>query len=473
MLFNSTDFVIFLAVVLPLYYALAYRWQNVLLLAASYLFYGWWDWRFCSLLALSTVIDFTAALLIDRSIGEAQRRRWLVWALCLNLGFLGVFKYYGFFVDSFAETVQWLGVRVPLPMLHIVLPVGISFYTFQSIGYTIDVYRRHTQPTTDFIAYALYVSYFPHLVAGPIQRSRHLLPQLQSPRQVDGERIASGCQLMVMGYFKKVCIADAVAPFVDQAFAYPSIVNSPQLLLALYLFAIQIYGDFSGYTDIARGVSRLLGIELTLNFRQPYLSANITEFWRRWHIALSSFLRDYLYIPLGGNRTGPVMTYRNLMITMLLGGLWHGASWTFVVWGGLHGLFLAAHRMMTGDRRVEARPPRDLRSWGIYTVKVVLTFHLVCLAWIFFRAKDLGGAWVYLVGLVSNWRPCPMDLVMFAAFYLCLTLAVDLLCWVHDRELPVLPTWPAWQRGLVYATMVLLISFVGESHARPFIYFQF
>lgn len=474
MLFNSTQFIIFLAVVLPLYYALAQRWQNRMLLVASYVFYASWDWRFLSLLIISTLADFSCALLIHRTADPARRRQWLLVTLCLNLGFLGFFKYFGFFADSFAELLALFGLHASMPTLRIVLPVGISFYTFQSISYTIDVYYRRAEPTTDLLAFALYVSYFPHLVAGPIQRATHLLPQIQSARRVDERRIATACQLMLMGYFKKVFIADGVAPYVDQAFTNPLALGSPQLWLSLYLFAIQIYGDFAGYTDIARGVSRLLGIELTLNFKQPYLSANITEFWRRWHIALSSFLRDYLYIPLGGNRQGTAKTYRNLMLTMLLGGLWHGASWNFVAWGGLHGLYLSAHRMITDRKRPPgAASPQGLRASLTYVVNALLTFHLVCLAWIFFRAKDFENAWAYLRGLFANWQPCPAPLVVCAAFYLTMTLLIDVPCWRYDQELPFLRSWPAWRRGLVYATMLVLISFVGELNARPFIYFQF
>ncbi len=474
MLFNSTQFIIFLAIVLPVYYVLAQRWQNRMLLVASYVFYASWDWRFLSLLIISTLTDFTCALLIHRTANAARRKRWLLVTLCLNLGFLGFFKYFGFFADSLAELMALFGLHASVPTLRIVLPVGISFYTFQSISYTIDVYYRRTEPTTDLLAFALYVSYFPHLVAGPIQRASHLLPQIQSQRRVDERRIATACQLMLMGYFKKVFIADGVAPYVDQAFAHPLALGSLQLLLSLYLFAIQIYGDFAGYTDIARGVSRLLGIELTLNFKQPYLSSNITEFWRRWHIALSSFLRDYLYIPLGGNRHGTAKTYRNLMLTMLLGGLWHGASWNFVAWGGLHGLYLSAHRMLSDRRRsTGVRSLRGLRASLVYILSAVLTFHLVCLAWIFFRAKDFENAWEYLRGLFGNWQPCPVAFVVCAGCYLLMTLLIDLPCWRYDQELPVLHSWPAWRRGLVYATMLVLISFVGELNARPFIYFQF
>ena len=466
MLFNSFEFVVFLALVLPLYYALAWRWQNRMLVVASYAFYASWNWHFVSLLAISTIVDFWCARFIDRSSDPATRRRWLLVTLCLNLGFLGIFKYFGFFVDSFAELMKVFGVTASLPVLEVVLPVGISFYTFQSISYSIDVYYRRTRPTTDFLAFALYVSYFPHLVAGPIQRSTHLLPQLQAPRRVDRLKVATATQLILMGYFKKVFIADGVAPWVDHAFAQPQALGAPELWMSLYLFAIQIYGDFAGYTDIARGVSRLLGVELTLNFRQPYLASDITDFWRRWHIALSSFLRDYLYIPLGGTRRGTLLTYRNLMLTMLLGGLWHGASWTFVVWGGLHGLYLAMHRLMTRERTASRVGPG-------HALKILATFHLVCVAWVFFRADSLEVAWAYLSGLVVNWHTAPSPLAVTLAFYGLLTLLVDLPCWWNDRETPVDESWPAWSRGLAYATMIVLISFIGEPNARPFIYFQF
>lgn len=474
MLFNSFPFIIFLSVVLPLYYALTQRWQNRMLLCASYFFYASWDWHFVPLIAISTVVDFWCALFIHRSTDATTRRRWLLLTLLLNLGFLGFFKYYGFFVDSFVDLLHVLGIQMSRSVLQVVLPVGISFYTFQSISYSIDVYYRRTEPTRDFFAFALYVSYFPHLVAGPIQRSTHLLPQLQAPRIVDRARIATASQLILMGYFKKVFIADGVAPYVDHAFAQPQVLGAPELWLCLYLFAIQIYGDFAGYTDIARGVSRLLGIELTLNFKQPYLSTNITDFWRRWHMALSSFLRDYLYVPLGGNRHGTLHTYRNLMITMLLGGLWHGASWTFVAWGGLHGIYLAVHRMIAGATSVRSHGVRTgPRKWIVDSLKVIATFHLVCIAWIFFRAKDFDEAWTYLLGLGMNWRPCSPTLAATAGIYLLLTLVVDLACWHRDQETPVAETWPAWSRGLAYATMIVLVSFIGELNARPFIYFQF
>jgi D-alanyl-lipoteichoic acid acyltransferase DltB (MBOAT superfamily) len=406
---------------------------------------------------------------------RSPKRRYLLISLALNLGTLGFFKYFGFFVESLTDLLSPIGLAPTTPLLHVVLPVGISFYTFQTLAYTIDVYRGREQATDDFTSFALYVSYFPQLVAGPIERSTQLLPQIRQPRRVDGGQIATGCELMLLGYLKKVAIADAVAPAVDAAFAAPGAVSSPVLWVSVYLFAIQIYCDFSGYTDIARGLSRVFGIELMLNFRQPYLSRNISEFWRRWHISLSSWLRDYLYVPLGGNQVGRLTTYRNLMVTMLLGGLWHGAAWTFVIWGGLHGLYLAVHRAWIGaGRRGQHPPPVGTSQWLTYMVEVGVTFHLVCLAWVFFRADSLTDALAYLSGIVGNGADgSVLGRVLALGFYGGLVLLLDFGSWRHDRELPLSPQTPPGVRGLAYATAFILISFLGESQGAPFIYFQF
>jgi len=469
MLFNSFDFVVFLALVLVLYRFLGHRSQNRMLLVASYVFYGWWDWRFLSLIALSTVIDFFCAQAIARAPDGFRKKRFLLLSLCSNLGMLGFFKYCDFFVASAAGLLEAFGFAASLPTLNIILPVGISFYTFQTMGYTIDVYRGVQKPATRFDTFALYVAYFPQLVAGPIERSRSLLPQIEHPRTVGASDWAVGVQLMIFGFFMKMCVADGVAPAVDRAFNHPGALAAPEVLLAVYLFAIQIYGDFAGYTHIARGVSRLLGIRLSVNFRQPYLSASITEFWRRWHISLSSWLRDYLYIPLGGNRFGARRTYRNLGITMLLGGLWHGASWNFVIWGGLHGVFLALHRMWNS-----ARQDGPARSGGVpRIVRVVVTFHLVCLLWIFFRAQDLAVSGAVLGALLGPWQAPPLLSALSAAAFLVVVLLLDLAARDHAESLPVRASWAPWQRGLLYASLIAGISFIGETNVRPFIYFQF
>jgi len=475
LLFNSLEFFLFLVPVLCLYYALPHRAQNRMLLVASYVFYGWWDWRFLSLLALSSVIDFFCARAMDRSDDPQRRRRLLTLSLVTNLGILGFFKYFDFFAASAVELVEQLGFEASLPLLNLILPVGISFYTFQSLAYTIDVYRGQTRPARHFLDFALYVAFFPQLVAGPIERSRQLLPQLEQPRRVNSLMFAEAGQLLLLGYFKKVCIADGVAPYVERAFADPAALSAPELWLSLYLFAIQIYADFSGYTDIARGVALLLGIRLMVNFRQPYLSISITEFWQRWHISLSSWLRDYVYIPLGGNRRGRWQTYRNLMATMLLGGLWHGASWQFVIWGGLHGLALATHRAITGRSVASAAPEPHGSPWRV-ALKVLLTFHVVCLLWVFFRAESAAVAWSYLVGLVqfSTDRALPAtEFVLAVIGYFVLVGLVDWPCWRRDAELPISETWPVWARSLAVAMLVVAISLIGESSVRPFVYFQF
>jgi len=472
-LFNSFTFPIFLAAVLVLYFVLAHRWQNRMLLLASYLFYGTWDPRFLSLLLLSTCVDYACA----RKMGKGQgKRKMLLWvSMVTNLGILGFFKYCNFFVESAADLLAVFGLETSPPVLQVLLPVGISFYTFQSMAYTIDVFRGRQEAHRDFVGFALYVSYFPQLVAGPIERSQRLLTQISKPRVVTWENVGSGVQLIVMGYLKKVAIADSVAPYVNGAFDDPSGHSGAFLLLSVYLFAIQIYGDFSGYSDIARGVSRILGIDLVINFKQPYLSRNITEFWRRWHISLSSWLRDYLYIPLGGNRAGDWKTYRNLMVTMLLGGLWHGASWNFVIWGGLHGLYLAGHKFLRRGQKVGMeKRPSGWGEWGRFLVGVLCTFHLVCLAWIFFRAETLAGAWDFLTGIFTN--GFVFDFAFRAPvvfFYLALVLLVDLGCWWRGRETPVTSSCRPGFRGLVYGAMLFIILFIGEPNGEPFIYFQF
>jgi alginate O-acetyltransferase complex protein AlgI len=473
MLFNSWTFAGFVAVVLPLYYALRWRRQNAMLLVASYVFYGWWDWRFLILLMLSTTFDFFVARRMNQTNDPRTRKLLMVASVGLNLSYLGFFKYFNFFSDSLRHALRFFGVtHLDYFTVEVLLPVGISFYTFQSISYIVDVYRNSREHTDDFVAFALYLAYFPHLVAGPIQRSTQLLPQLLGPRTVVPRMIYSGVVLMLIGFFKKIAIADAVGPTVDAVFAHPDWPNDNQRLLeGLYLFAIQIYCDFSGYTDIARGISRLLGIELRVNFRQPYLSANITEFWRRWHISLSDWLRDYVYISLGGNRLGRWKTYRNLMLTMLLGGLWHGAGWNFIIWGALHGAYLSVHRVWSGGRRVEPGLPTTATGWAARLASTFLTFHLVCLGWIFFRARDLTSAWAYLRGLFgpSSGR---IALVLLGTSAL-LLLLIDVPSWYRDDEQPFSPRWPAALRGVSYGLILSICVWMGSDEAAAFIYFQF
>ncbi len=480
MLFNSWAFAGFLAIVLPLYYLLPLRGQNILLLFASYVFYGAWDWRFLGLLALSTLVDFSIGRAMDLSRTERRRRALVVFSVVVNLSILGFFKYWNFFIESAADLLTSAGMEAHLPTLRIILPVGISFYTFQTLGYTIDVYRRDTSACRNLLNYALYVSYFPQLVAGPIERVTRLLPQLERRRTVTPQMIHSGAQLILWGFVKKIAIADSVAVHANRIFDQPAGAHGVELWLGLYCFALQIYADFSGYTDIARGVSRLFGVELMLNFRQPYLSRNITEFWRRWHISLSTWLRDYLYVPLGGNRRGAARQYVNLMLTMLIGGLWHGAAWSFVVWGGLHGLYLAVHRFVTRGRKIGVeQPPRTAAAWTHYALSVFVTFHLVCFAWVWFRAGDTASAINYTRGLFHlggdpEWAALLNSGVVHAlAFYGLLSLLIDFPCWLRDRETPFIGAHPWILRGLGYAGALFILAFVREGTSDAFIYFQF
>ena len=330
MVFTSWSFPPFLIAVLLLYYRLGRLGQNAMLLIASYAFYARWDWRFLSLLVISTTVDWNLANLIRREPTRARAKRWVAASVAVNLCFLGFFKYFNFFVDSASALLTSVGLPAFARHMHVILPVGISFYTFQSISYIVDVYRGEVEPARDPIDFALFVAFFPHMVAGPIMHSRDLLPQMQGARHTTGRQVAEGLWLMLWGFFKKLVVGDNLAPLVDAVYGAPT-ASAGSVLLGTYAFAYQIYCDFSGYTDIARGTAKLMGFELMLNFNLPYLSVNPSDFWRRWHISLSTWLRDYLYIPLGGNRHGALSTYRNLVLTMLLGGLWHGAAWNFAL----------------------------------------------------------------------------------------------------------------------------------------------
>lgn len=472
MAFNSWEFLVFLPLVVLVYYTLCHRGQNLLLLLASYFFYGWWDYRFCGLLALSTVVDYLVARSMVRA--EGVRRKQLLWiSLATNLGILGFFKYCNFFVDSAANVLDAMGMQANLPVLQVILPVGISFYTFQTLSYSIDVYRGRLEPAKNPIDFALYVSFFPQLVAGPIERATHLLPQFQCKRTVSWDQLSSGCQLIFLGFARKLLIADVVAGPVNEIFADPGSQSSTTLIIGLYLFSIQIYCDFAGYSDIARGCARILGINLIRNFEHPYFSRSITEFWRRWHISLSGWLRDYLYIPLGGNRKGALMTYRNLMLTMLLGGLWHGANWTFVVWGAVHGFYLSVHRFLLGDRRVDPElRSRSVAGWVRDIGLMFVTFNLVALTWVLFRTENLEAAWSYLTGIVFfhgglasfGWPVLAMAGVIL--------LMIDVPQYLSKRHTVFLRWWWPIRTG-VYVGFALLFCLVRSDGEQTFIYFQF
>ena len=473
MIFNSWEYFVFLPLVLILYYVFNRRAQNIWLLVASYFFFFFWDWRVCSLLLISTLVDFVCGLSMGRH--PSHKRAWLIVSMVTNLGILGFFKYFNFFVDTAGMALAALGLEPNLPALRIILPVGISFYTFQTMSYTIDVYRGQLVPTRSFLDFALYVAYFPQLVAGPIERATHLLKQFASPRVVTRPMVETGCFLILLGLFRKVVIADGVAPMVNAVFANAPTSNGMELCMGTVLFAFQIYCDFAGYSDMARGTSRLLGIELMVNFNQPYFSRNITEFWRRWHISLSTWLRDYLYIPLGGNQHGTVATYRNLFLTMLLGGLWHGARWNFVVWGGLHGLYLAVHKLWMV--RHPTRDGSDLkRRFGLGDMAgMLITFFIVNLAWIFFRSTTLADALGVLQGIASfrgGLDRQSLALGVKLMFYGGLVVAIDLPCYLHHRHEQMLE-WCWLMRALVYSFLLFLLILLRPLDDMPFIYFQF
>lgn len=477
MLFNSIIFFIFLFTVLPIFYLLKTKtWKNTFLLFASYFFYGYWDWRFCFLLAISTIIDYFIGKKLYSVEKKSFRKILLIASLAANLGILGFFKYFNFFVDSFDVLISNFGYKLDFLHLNIILPVGISFYTFQTLSYTIDIYRRKIQPTSNFIDFALFVSFFPQLVAGPIERASNLLPQLNKVLKPSSDQIKKGIVLIVYGLFKKVLIGDAAGRIVDHIFAQPEFYFSIELLSALILFSIQIYADFSGYSNIARGLAKLLGIELMKNFEQPYLSSNITEFWRRWHISLSSWLKDYLYISLGGNRFNKYRTYLNLMITMLLGGLWHGASWNFVIWGGLHGLYLSVHKLILKGKKVaDYYIFESLNSLFLFIFKVFITYLLVLFAWLFFRVKTFHLAMCFIQNII-HWQKSELAIrfVTITSTFLIITILFDFLEYYTKRHSFILLIPNKYIRyGILTAMLATIILFLFQTEPLPFVYFQF
>jgi alginate O-acetyltransferase complex protein AlgI len=469
MLFDTPVYLVFLSIVVLLYWRLSQRPQNAFLLVASYFFYGWWDWRFLGLIALSTLVDFYCARTIAVSADQNRRRFLLILSVTMNLGFLGYFKYCDFFIGSFSAGAAMLGIHIPVQVLGILLPPGISFYTFQALAYIVDVYYKRLEPAESLLDYALFISLFPHLIAGPIQRPSHLLPQVQMARRFDSSKFFDGLMLIITGLFRKCVVADNCALIANAAFegrlGDPGLCSS---LIGIYAFAWQIYGDFSGYSDIARGSAQLLGFHFMVNFRQPYLATSLQDFWRRWHISLSTWLRDYLYIPLGGNRHGEAKTYRNVLLTMLIGGFWHGANWTFVVWGAIHGVGLAGERFASEGKSAPAAPSR----WDVW-LKRIWIFHLVCLAWIFFRAQSVGDAFHYLASLTKwNWRPEYQTAALLVGGYALLLLLMDVLNERRGEEYLFERTSP-WVRIGVGLALIGIILFFTGNQSNAFIYFQF
>jgi D-alanyl-lipoteichoic acid acyltransferase DltB (MBOAT superfamily) len=470
MLFNSLNFLIFFLVVYGLYGLLSHRKQNGLLLLSSYFFYGCWDYRFLTLIIVSTLVDYWAGLTIFQSNRPWRRKAALIISLVTNLGILGFFKYFNFFVSSAEDILSWLGLAAEPWRLNIILPVGISFYTFQTMSYTIDIYREKMSPTRNLLNFATFVAFFPQLVAGPIERASRLLPQIEAKRTITREKVEGGLWLIMWGLFKKAVIADNLAQIVDALFASTEPYSAFAVIVGLYAFAFQIYCDFSGYSDMARGLARCMGIELMVNFNNPYFAVNPSDFWKRWHISLSSWLRDYLYISLGGNRKGTLKTYRNLGLTMLLGGLWHGAAWTFVVWGAYQGLLLIVHRIAVSVCPSNSHADRSHFIW----LKRVGMFHAICLGWLFFRAETMGQAGRMLNGLLFNWSYQPIaGNGLIALIVLCAPLWCVQFVQLKTRILEAPRYLSLVPRTLLYAIMGFMFVTLGHTGGQAFIYFQF
>jgi D-alanyl-lipoteichoic acid acyltransferase DltB (MBOAT superfamily) len=468
MLFNSALFIVFFIYVMVLYRTLrSVRGQNLMLLAAGYVFYGAWDWRFLSLLFLSTLVDFLVAQRIYRAEAPTARRLCLALSLGFSLSLLGVFKYCNFGLESLGRLLGCFGLQAHFPVLQIILPAGVSFYSFQSMGYVIDVYRGECKPAANLLNYALYVAFFPQLLAGPIERAGHLMPQLESPRRVTAGDYQVGGIWILLGYFKKVVIADTLAPMVDHTFAHPNAVSGIVSLVGIAAFALQIYGDFAGYSLIARGLARLMGIELMRNFNAPYLARNPRDFWERWHISLSSWLRRYLYFSLGGNRKGKARTYANLTITMLLGGLWHGARWNFVIWGGYHGTLLAISHALGVKKRSEAG------SKAGFAFQAAMMFGLTLGGWLLFRVADLHQCHAILANILGNFRWTEDVAACLVPTMTALLLLLAYHGWQeHKKDELVLLHANRWQRLGACVFMLATVITVGFS-SRQFIYFQF
>jgi D-alanyl-lipoteichoic acid acyltransferase DltB (MBOAT superfamily) len=485
MSFVSLVFWLFLPLVFALYYACQRRqWQNVVLLAASYVFYGWWDYRFCALMLFSSVVDYGVGLAIHRSDKPGTRRALLAVGLCVGLGVLAFFKYFNFFVDSLAILLSTAGIDINTTSFIFILPAGISFYTFQTLSYTIDVYRRKLEPTKDLCAYLTFVAFFPHLVAGPIQRATHLLPQFLDPRRFSLADAREGCRFILWGLLKKLVLADNLAQIVNSAYAAPQVSSGSELLLATVFFGFQIYCDFSAYSDLATGLAKLFGIQFTRNFAYPYFSQSPSEFWRRWHISLSTWFRDYVFVPLGGSRGSGAVTTRNLLLTSLLSGLWHGASWNFVAWGGIHGLYLVAARFM-GWTTKPATPDESPAGPRLFPgpailFRVLATFLLVNAAWVLFRSGDLTNSIriyekIGLGLLTPAFYQALLSLLAKHALVGGLLAAFVAIEWIGRGNWNTLcvRTAPLIVRWMVYTSIVWLLMLLGARTTEEFIYFQF
>jgi alginate O-acetyltransferase complex protein AlgI len=483
MLFNSIDFAIFLPIVFILYWFFAYKklkLQNFIIVVASYLFYGWWDWRFLSLILFSTIVDYTIGLKLSNEENHLKRKALLWISILVNLGFLGFFKYYNFFIDNFITVFSFFGTDLEVNSLNIILPVGISFYTFQTLSYTIDVYRRKLEPTKDFIIFSAFVSFFPQLVAGPIERATHLLPQFYKKRTFDYSKAVDGMRHILWGLFKKIVIADNCAEYANQIFNNSENLNGSTLVLGALFFTFQIYGDFSGYADIAIGTSRLFGFDLSKNFSFPYFSRNVAEFWRRWHISLSTWFRDYLYIPLGGSRGGTWMKIRNTFAIFIVSGFWHGANWTFIVWGALNAIYFLP-LLLTNKNRNNIETVAQGRIFP--TIKeflsMLLTFGLTIFAWIFFRANNIEHAISYISEILSPslfLKPNFEGIDSSSTTIIILVFIFILVEWKgREDKYAIEKLGIKWKRPIRYAMYYLIIIaiFWFGGSKQQFIYFQF
>lgn len=453
-------------------------WQNRLILLASYVFYGWWEWKFTGLLLLSTVLDYAYGFGVA-SANKRKARIFLWLSIINNLGILAIFKYYDFFAGALQRKLALFGVEADFPVLNLILPVGISFYTFHGMSYVFDIYRNKQKPVSGFTDYAVFVSFFPLLVAGPIERAHHLLPQVLNKRVFSYHQAVAGCRLILWGLFKKVVIADNLGEIADTAFSQYESFNGMSLLLGILAFSFQIYGDFSGYTDMALGIAKLFGFELLSNFRFPYFSHNLAEFWKRWHISLSGWFRDYLYIPLGGSRLGKLITLRNTLVVFLVSGLWHGASWNFIVWGAIHAggfMFLMLLPPKNQDQHAFATNNRYLPSFR-ELLSMVVTFCFVAVAWVFFRAPILDVAVAYLNRMLTSFLQDPSGNLTniqgeAAIFYVFTIILADWYLRHNERELRI-PGKSRLVRWMVYALILFLVGMFMHADSSQFIYFQF
>lgn len=478
MLFNSLEFTIFLPIVFLLYWFVGGRnvkIQNISLLVASYVFYGWWDWRFLTLIFLSSIIDYSVANFIKKTSDDTKRKRGLYVSLISNLGLLAFFKYFNFFIDSFNDAFTFFGSPITLTGIEIILPVGISFYTFQTLSYTIDVYRKRLDATNDIISFLAFVSFFPQLVAGPIERAKNLLPQFYKKRSFSYVNSVDGLKQVVWGAFKKLVIADNCALLVNQVFDNSGDYNGSTLLVACVLFAFQIYGDFSGYSDMAIGIAKLFGINLMKNFSYPYFSRNIAEFWRRWHISLSTWFRDYLYIPLGGSRGSLVQQVRNVFLVFLISGLWHGANWTFVVWGVFHASMFLPLLLINQNRKYlnDVAEGQFLPSFK-ELIQILTTFILVSLAWVFFRSATISQSVEILNSIFSSSLFTKPEISLR---YITVGLLIFLFFeWLGRRDNYAIERLMSNKSNIIkwgfyYLLVMSIIIFRGE--VLEFIYFQF